>query len=61
MVLYDVWVVQLVENSNLLHNTVNILLQLDLIHDLDSDLEILIMLVRRLEDTSEGANTEHFG
>ena len=61
MVLYDVWVVQLVENSNLLHDTVNILLQLDLIHDLDSDLEILIMLVRRLEDTSEGANTEHFG
>ena len=61
MVLYDVWVVQLVENSNLLHNTVNILLQLDLIHDLDSNLEILIMLVRRLEDTSEGANTEHFG
>ena len=61
MVLYDVWVVQLVENSNLLHDTVNILLQLDLIHDLDSNLEILIMLVRRLEDTSEGANTEHFG
>ena len=45
VILDDIWMVERVKNRNLLHDTVNIVSQLNFIKNLNGDLEVFIMFV----------------
>jgi len=47
-----------VENGDFLHDTVDIISQLDLIENLDCNLKVFVMLVRREENAAECTDTK---
>ena len=45
VILDNVWMIEFVENRNFLHDTVNIVSQLNFVKNLNGDLEVFIMFV----------------
>ena len=60
VVLDDIRVIKRVQNMHLLHYAINIVPQLNFIENLYGNLEIVIMLVHRLKDSSEGTDAQNF-
>ena len=59
VVLHDVGVVQFVQDCHFFHDAVDVGPQLLFVQHLDGHLEILVMLVRCQEHTTEGTHSEH--
>ena len=60
VVLDDIWVVQCVQNCDLIHYVVKIFPKFLLIQYFDRNLEILIVLVSRQKDFAKGARSQNF-
>ncbi len=60
VVLDDVRVVKLVKDADFFHDAVDVGAKLLFVEDFDSNLEVLVMLIRSQEDAAEGTNTEDF-
>ena len=61
VILDDIWMIERVKNRNLLHDTVNIVSQLNFIKNLNGDLEVFIMFVCCQEYATERTDTQYFG
>ena len=60
VVLDNIWVVQRVQDRDLLHDAVDIVAEFYLVEHFDGNLEVFVMLVRGQEDATKGANTKNF-
>ena len=59
MIFDNVRVVKLVENCDLLHDAVNVILELLFVEYLDGDKMFGIVVVIGLENSSKGTNSKH--
>jgi len=58
IILHDVWVVQSCQDPHLFLDGLEVVLQLLLVHDFDSHLMLLVVLVESQEDLSESTATQ---
>ena len=61
VVLYDIRVIELMHNRDLLHDAVDVVTKFHFVHDLNGNLKRAISLILSAEDTSKCTNTEHLG
>ena len=60
-VLNDVWVIQIIQSSNFVDYQIYVLAELLFVHHLDSNFEVLIVLVSGHEHFAKTARSKHLG
>ena len=61
MIFYNVGMVKLVENCNLLHDAINIIFKLLFVKHLNCDKMVWIVVIVSLEHSSKGTDSKHLG
>ena len=59
IILHDVWMVELVENSNFFHDAINIILELLLVENFDGNKMVWVEFVVGLEYSSKSSNSKY--
>ena len=60
-VLNDVWVIQIIQSSNFVDYQIYVLAELLFVHHLDSNFEVLVVLVSGHEHFAKTARSKHLG
>ena len=60
-VLNDVWVIQIIQSCNFVDYQIYVLAELLFVHDLDSNFEVLVVLVSGHEHFAKTARSKHLG